>query len=226
MIKSHLQGRDEKERWKEVMLEEHTECGCGCAFASAEQCVDRFNPQRCECECSALVWGAEREACKERAGHHWDERFCVCRSDNKVRHLSVSLIQSVLVLNEGNIYCAVKLLSSYLYYNEPTHRIKLRISAPSPGNILPLQLQIEINIFSSVLIKSVDDVVVQVVTTRQVEERSVSDCPFPSYRESYRLDLLDIASYIILGSSATLAFFLSITTYYYRRWLSLFYNNS
>ena len=25
MIKSHLQGRDEKERWKEVMLEEHTE---------------------------------------------------------------------------------------------------------------------------------------------------------------------------------------------------------
>jgi len=85
------------------------------------------------------VWGVEREACKERAGHHWDERFCVCRSDNKV------------------------------------------------------------------------------VTTRQVEERSVSDCPFPSYRESYRLDLLDIASYIILGSSATLAFFLSITTYYYRR---------
>ena len=25
MIKSHLQGRDEKERWKEVMLEEHKE---------------------------------------------------------------------------------------------------------------------------------------------------------------------------------------------------------
>ena len=42
MIKSHLQGRDEKERWKEVMLEEHTECGCGCAYGSADQCVDRL----------------------------------------------------------------------------------------------------------------------------------------------------------------------------------------
>ena len=85
MIKSHLQGRDEKERWKEVMLEEHTECGCGCAYASADQCVDRFNAQTCECECSSLVWGAEKESCKAREGHHWDERFCVCRSNNKVR---------------------------------------------------------------------------------------------------------------------------------------------
>ena len=86
MIKSHLQGRDEKERWKEVMLEEHTECGCGCAYASADQCVDRFNAQTCECECSSLVWGAEKESCKAREGHHWDERFCVCRNNNKVSH--------------------------------------------------------------------------------------------------------------------------------------------
>ena len=57
----------------------------------------------------------------------------------------------------------------------------------------------------------------QVVTTRQVEERSVSDCRYPPFPPSHRLDILDIASYIILGSAATLAFFLSITTYYYRR---------
>ena len=85
MIKSHLQGRDEKERWKEVMLEEHTECGCGCAYGSAEQCVDRFNPTSCECECDPGVWGAEMEACRARGEHYWDERFCVCRSNNKVR---------------------------------------------------------------------------------------------------------------------------------------------
>ena len=109
MIKSHLQGRDEKERWKEVMLEEHTECGCGCAFASAEQCVDRFNPQRCECECSALVWGVEREACKERAGHHWDERFCVCRSDNKVStSLSLSYSQFSSLMREILLCCEAK----------------------------------------------------------------------------------------------------------------------
>ena len=57
----------------------------------------------------------------------------------------------------------------------------------------------------------------QVVTTRQVDERSLSDCRYPPFPPSQRLDLLDIASYIILGSAATLAFFLSITTYYYRR---------
>ena len=104
MIKSHLQGRDEKERWKEVMLEEHTEviidlvplplsltsidlfaqCGCGCAYGSAEQCVDRFNPTSCECECDPAVWGAEMETCRARGEHYWDERFCVCRSNNKV----------------------------------------------------------------------------------------------------------------------------------------------
>ena len=88
MIKSHLQGRDEKERWKEVMLEEHTECGCGCAYGSAEQCVDRFNPTSCECECDPAVWGAEMEACRARGEHYWDERFCVCRSNNKVMELS------------------------------------------------------------------------------------------------------------------------------------------
>merc|ERR1719342_366594 len=38
MIKSHLQGRDEKERWQEVELEEHAACGCGCEYGSAEQC--------------------------------------------------------------------------------------------------------------------------------------------------------------------------------------------
>ena len=98
MIKSHLQGRDEKERWKEVMLEEHTECGCGCAYGSADQCVDKFNPQTCECECSSLVWGAERETCRTREGHHWDERFCVCRNNNKV---SPSIIESLQNTNDN-----------------------------------------------------------------------------------------------------------------------------
>ena len=68
MIKSHLQGRDEKERWQEVEIEEHQECGCGCEYGSGELCLDMFNPQTCECECNNMMWGEEKQGCSQRAG--------------------------------------------------------------------------------------------------------------------------------------------------------------
>ena len=68
MIKSHLQGRDEKERWEEVEIEEHQECGCGCEYGSAEHCADSFNAQSCECECNDLIWAGEKEVCLQRTG--------------------------------------------------------------------------------------------------------------------------------------------------------------
>lgn len=139
MIKSHLQGRDEKERWQEVEIEEHQECGCGCQYGSADLCVDSFNPQTCECECSNLLWGQEKQLCKERAGHYWDSTTCSCR--NKLKK----------------------------------------------------------------------------VTTRHVGDGPVSDCGYPFFTPSPKMDLLDVVSYIVLGSSATLAFFLAVTTWYYRR---------
>ena len=68
MIKSHLQGRDEKERWEEVEIEEHQECGCGCEYGSAEHCADFFNAQSCECECNDLIWAGEKDVCLQRTG--------------------------------------------------------------------------------------------------------------------------------------------------------------
>ena len=70
MIKSQRQGRDEKEAWQEVELEEHLACGCGCEPGAAEACVTQsmFNPATCECECTELIWGPERETCLQRSG--------------------------------------------------------------------------------------------------------------------------------------------------------------
>ena len=116
MIKSQRQGRDQREAWKEVELEEHLACGCGCEPGAAESCVTQsmFNPATCECECTELIWGPERETCLERSGkrglvdgdtlmwptnfihslgpirpptitgYYWDERTCSCRNRHKV----------------------------------------------------------------------------------------------------------------------------------------------
>merc|ERR1719347_1827505 len=43
MVKTHFQGRDKKEKWKELILDEHVECGCKCRDMSAAQCAGRFN---------------------------------------------------------------------------------------------------------------------------------------------------------------------------------------
>ena len=70
MIKSQRQGRDQREAWQEVELEEHLDCGCGCEPGAVEACATQsmFNPATCECECTELIWGPERETCLERSG--------------------------------------------------------------------------------------------------------------------------------------------------------------
>jgi len=55
------------------------------------------------------------------------------------------------------------------------------------------------------------------ISTRHVGDNPSQDCGYPAFIPSVRLDLLDVISYVVLGSSATLAFFLFITTWYYRR---------
>ena len=58
----------------------------------------------------------------------------------------------------------------------------------------------------------------QKISPRHVGD-SPRDCGFPSFTPSSMvgLGLLDVVSYIVLGSSATLALFLLLTTWYYRR---------
>ena len=42
-VKTHLYGRDKKERLKELILDEHEECGCQCNDLTAALCAGTFN---------------------------------------------------------------------------------------------------------------------------------------------------------------------------------------
>ena len=42
-VKTHLYGRDSKERLKELILDEHEECGCQCNDLIVSRCAGTFN---------------------------------------------------------------------------------------------------------------------------------------------------------------------------------------
>ena len=140
MVKTHFQGRDEKEKWKELILDEHVECGCKCRDISASQCAGRFNPMTCECECEQRFYGEEKMMCESRVSTYWDSMSCQCRSKS--------------------------------------------------------------------------------VAPRGADTQDY-DCHGGDARYGYEpqrdMYLLDILSYIVLGSCITTAMFLSATTFYYRR---------
>jgi len=140
MVKTHFQGRDEKEKWKELILDEHVECGCKCRDMSAAQCTGRFNAMTCECECEERFYGEEKLRCESRVSTYWDSMACQCRSKSVAPR----------GVDSQDFGCIER--DQHLGYN----------------------------------------------LTRD-------------------LNMLDILSYIVLGSCITTAIFLSATTFYYRR---------
>merc|ERR1719461_1005879 len=80
MVKTHFQGRDEKEKWKELILDEHVECGCQCSQRSKAECAGRYNLVTCECECEERIYGEERLMCESVASMFWDYETCMCRT--------------------------------------------------------------------------------------------------------------------------------------------------
>ena len=42
-VKTHLHGRDSKERLKELILDEHEECACQCNDLMVSKCAGTFN---------------------------------------------------------------------------------------------------------------------------------------------------------------------------------------
>ena len=110
MIKSQRQGRDEREAWQEVELEEHLACGCGCEPGAAEACATQsmFNPATCECECTELIWGPERETCLERSGDPGPEGGMLIVANFNSQQLIIKLrLQNVyyrLLLGRENLF--------------------------------------------------------------------------------------------------------------------------
>ena len=59
MITSYLTGPQHvpDSQLREVVLEEHLECGCQCDHLAALNCAGRFNGTTCECECDLHTYG-------------------------------------------------------------------------------------------------------------------------------------------------------------------------
>ena len=45
------------ERVREMVLEEHLECGCACGGMESNKCLGKFNKTTCECLCSRNEFG-------------------------------------------------------------------------------------------------------------------------------------------------------------------------
>merc|ERR1719228_1654602 len=56
-VKSFLTGKEPRERLRELVLEEHKECGCQCTAQVRSACAGRFNDVTCECECPLALYG-------------------------------------------------------------------------------------------------------------------------------------------------------------------------
>ena len=80
VVKTHLGGRDKKESLKELILDEHMECGCQCKDMSASLCAGTFNELTCECECEDRLFGEEKAKCESRSTTYWNPRLCQCNN--------------------------------------------------------------------------------------------------------------------------------------------------
>ena len=80
LARTQLTGRDPKERIKELILDEHTECGCSCSPYTQQMCAGRLNQKTCKCECPDSEFGAERKRCESLTATYWDWDTCTCRN--------------------------------------------------------------------------------------------------------------------------------------------------
>ena len=80
MIRSFLTGKEPVDKMKELILDEHEECGCQCSPELSSECSGRFNNLTCECECPAREFGERKEYCELRRDAFWDSLSCQCKS--------------------------------------------------------------------------------------------------------------------------------------------------
>jgi len=82
-VKSFLTGKEPRERLRELILEEHVECGCQCPPQVAALCGGEFEEATCRCHCPMNIFGQNKIRCESRLGV-WDEDSCRCRGKNVV----------------------------------------------------------------------------------------------------------------------------------------------
>ena len=78
MFKTNSSGQGAKKMVKELILDEHVECGCRCSKLSQAQCAGRFDELTCECACSERRSRREKMMCESRPDSYWDYSDCKC----------------------------------------------------------------------------------------------------------------------------------------------------
>jgi len=79
MIRSFLTGKEPVDKMKELILDEHEECGCQCSSLLSSECSGRINNLTCECDCPTLQFGERKEYCQLRRDAFWDSSACQCK---------------------------------------------------------------------------------------------------------------------------------------------------
>jgi len=80
-VKSYLTGKEPRERLRELVLEEHVECGCQCDPQAAASCAGKFNRQTCACECPLHIFAEQKTRCETSQGAYWDLSTCQCKGN-------------------------------------------------------------------------------------------------------------------------------------------------
>ena len=84
LFMTQLTNRDPNERVKELILDEHLECGCLCKESDQRRCQGLFNQTSCLCSCDAGHGEDRRRECERSVEHYWDRGTCQCRRHNVV----------------------------------------------------------------------------------------------------------------------------------------------
>ena len=79
-IRSYLTGKKPVDKVKELVLDEHVECGCECSHELAAECAGRLDDVTCECECPSWQFGERKAYCDLRRDAFWDSTNCQCES--------------------------------------------------------------------------------------------------------------------------------------------------
>ena len=77
-VSSFLTGATPKEQLKELILDDHVECGCECLPALSSECAGMFNEGTCECECPAWEFREKKIFCEMKRDQYWDPMTCEC----------------------------------------------------------------------------------------------------------------------------------------------------
>ena len=146
MFRTNSSGRDSKHRIKELILDEHVECGCQCL--NNAHCVGIFNEVTCDCECDENRFGQRRRVCEETIGTYWEASMCRCMSKSVAPrgldgqhcsypdmnqgnrdHSSLHIVQYVTI--GAGITVSIFLLTASYHYKNKYEKLKKRQKSKS-----------------------------------------------------------------------------------------------